>query len=262
MDREPLRVAIEAALAAGEILRSGRGRDKEARAKSHPGDVVTAFDRRAEEAIVRVLRSAFPHDGIEAEEGTTAPSTSQAVWVIDPLDGTLNFVRELPHSAVSIARVRDGRGEVACVHDPWRNELFTALVGEGARLDGAPIQVSDQVDLDGAHVAVGYSSRLESAVLLHARVQRLLALGGRVRTGGSAVLDLAYVACGRLDGAIYLALHAWDVAAGALLVAEAGGRVSDLDGRPSVDPERGVVCTNGRLHGRLVAAIRLDGRET
>ena len=262
MDREPLRVAIEAALEAGEILRAGRGRDKEVRAKGHPRDAVTVFDRRAEEAIVRVLRSAFPQDGVLAEEGTTAPSQSRAIWVIDPIDGTLNFVRELPHSAVSIARVKEGQGEVACIHDPWRNELFTAQAGEGARLDGAPIQVSDRADLDGALVAVGYSSRPESAVLLHAPVQRLLALGSGVRTSGSAVLDLAYVACGRLDGAVYLALHAWDVAAGTLLVTEAGGRVSDFDGRPSADPERGVVGTNGPLHGKLLAAMHMDGRDT
>ncbi len=258
MDKEPLRVAIAAACEAGEVLRAGQGRDKEVRAKGHPRDAVTLFDRRAEEVIVRVLRSAFPEDGILAEEGTAVPSRSQATWVIDPIDGTLNFARDLPHSAISIARLEDGRGEVACILDPWRNELFTAQAGDGARLNGAPIQVSDRADLDGALVAVGYSWRPEAAVVLHAHAQRLLESGSGVTASGSAVLDLAYVACSRLDGAVYLALHAWDVAAGTLLVTEAGGLVTDWDGRSPADPEQGVVSTNGPLHEELLSTLRAD----
>jgi len=254
-NREALEVAVEAARVAGEILRSGGGKEKEARVKGHPRDLVTLFDRYAEEAIVEMLRRTFPEDGVLAEEGTVARGTSGAVWVIDPLDGTVNFVRDLPHAAVSIARVTDGRAEVACIHDPWRDETFTALAGGRAHLRGNPIRVSGQSSLDGALLAIGYSFRPERALILHARVLPLLRSGSGVRTTGSAALDLAYVAAARFDAALYLALHPWDVAAGTLLVAEAGGKVSDLLGRPLASPQEGVLATNGLLHEAVLAAF-------
>lgn len=248
-----LEVAIESAHAAGAILREGaRQETRPAQAKAHPHDPVTPFDRAAERAIVARLTERFPEHGILSEEGTDARPTAQYRWIIDPLDGTNNFVQGIPHYAVSIALMEQQAPRVACIYDPIREERFTAVVGQGARINERPIAVSSHEGLDGITLAVGYSIWPERRRRLHDMAAPLLDRARAIRTTGSAALDLAYVAAGRFDATWYLSLSPWDVAAGILLIREAGGRVTDLTGVESSDPEGGVLATNGRLHPAMI----------
>jgi len=260
MDRDrALLVAVEAARAAGEILLAGLGAPKHAGQKAHRHDPVTLYDRRAEETIVSSILEAFPDHGILGEEGTCRESSSGYRWVIDPLDGTNNYLRGFPQFGVSIALERAGLGELACVHDPLRRELFTAMRGEGAWLNGCRVHVSGQRAIDGALIGVGYSSRPERALRVHDAFRRLIPHIRGGRCAGAASLDLAYVASGRLDGCWYVSLSRWDVAAGTLLVTEAGGRVSDLEGAALEDPESGIVASNGSIHDGMTATLRPNG---
>ncbi len=251
-----LRSAVAAARAAGDVLAGGfASSDKQARMKGHPNNPVTVYDRRAEETIVDRLTAEHSEDGILTEESDESEGTSGRRWVIDPLDGTNNFLAGIPHFAVSIA-LEDADGAlVACVHDPIRNETFTAARDRGARLNGRQIEVSKRESLEGAVVGVGLSFEPRRRTEMIGQLPALIAFAGVLRTLGSAALDLAYVAAGRFDAIWYLALHPWDVAAGRLLVAEAGGRITDLRGLPADDPLGGIVASNRRLHGEFVDAL-------
>jgi len=251
-----LSVAVDAALAAGEVIRRGlAAEEKGAQAKSHPNDPVTVFDRQAEDAIVRILEAAFPEDGILSEESAASDGSSGFRWIVDPIDGTNNFLAGIPHVSVSIARAdRDG-SVVGCVHDPIRRETFTAMRGGGTRLGDDRLRVSERSSLDGAVLGIGLSHRPTRRARMLARLPRLAHRAGVLRTLGSAALDLAYVAAGRFDAAWYAALSPWDVAAAALLTEEAGGRISDLGGNPSRDPEEGIVASNGPIHDELLHAL-------
>jgi myo-inositol-1(or 4)-monophosphatase len=255
MCEQVLEVAIEAAKEAGRLLRAGMVANKEARCKSHRHDPVTLFDRRAEEVIVAAIERSFPEHGFLSEEGTARQIGSSYCWVIDPLDGTNNFLRGYPQFAVSLALMEEEIPLVACIYDPLREELFTAIRGKGASLNGRQVQVSPQGTLDGALIGAGFSSRPERALVTCANLERLIPHARAIRAAGSACLDLAYVAAGRLDATWYIALSPWDVAAGILLVEEAGGHVTNLSGEPLVDPEAGVLATNGRIHAELLAIL-------
>ncbi len=256
MDRAyALKVAVRAAKEAGAILRGGRRAEKRASTKSHRHDPVTIFDRHCEELIVARISHAFPTHRILGEEGTAKESSSPYRWVIDPLDGTNNFLCGYPQFAVSLALLRGEEPEVACIYDPLRDELFTAICNKGAFLNGEPLQVSRQVSLDGASIGVGFSSRPERALRTYAAMKGLIPVARTIRTGGSAALDLAYVAAGYLDAAWHISLSLWDVAAGLLLIREAGGRGSDLAGNPISDPERGLIVTNGRIHAEFLRTV-------
>jgi len=259
MEERVLSVAVHAARAVGALLRGARRAQKHARIKGHRNDPVTAFDRLAEDLLVEAIDSAFPADGILSEEGASRDSDSGYRWVIDPLDGTNNFLRGYPHFAVSIGVLRGDEPRVACIYDPLRDELFTGRAGAGAFLNNEKITVSPQATLDAALIGVGLSSLPERALRTHDTARGLLPRARAVRTGGCACLDLAYVACGRLDGSWYASLSPWDVAAGILLVQEAGGRVSDLAGRPLADPQGGILATNGRIHDEMIALVGRDG---
>ena len=252
-----LEVAVEIVKDVGKILRAGMHTDidKKARYKSHPHDVVTIFDRRAEEMIVTALNKAFPDHGILSEEGTAKEGTSSYRWVIDPLDGTNNFLSGYPQFAISLALMRGAEAQVACIYDPLREEMFTAICGEGAFLNGEVKHVSAQGSLDGALIGAGFSSRPERALITHAVLEHLIPHARAIRAAGSACLDLAYVAAGRLDATWYVSLSPWDVAAGDLLIREAGGRVSNLEGAPLTDPEAGILATNGRIHAEMLALV-------
>ncbi len=256
-----LDAAVAAARAAGDVLRRGFGTRLEGTlTKTHRHDPVTIYDRAADRIIAEILLHAAPHVGILSEEGTH-PGSAAATWVVDPLDGTNNFLRAVPDFAVSIALV-DGDGPaVGCVYDPLRDELFTAVRGRGAARNEVPISVSSQSTLDGAVLGVGFSTepgrRATTLAQLPAFVDSVRAL----RIVGSAALDLAYVAAGRFDASWYLSLHDWDVAAGRLLVCEAGGRVTDLRGFPFVSAlEDGLLASNGSLHPLVLNALRAAGR--
>jgi myo-inositol-1(or 4)-monophosphatase len=257
MTAEPaLRVAVDAAHAAGDVLRRGLfAPDKGARGKGHANNPVTVFDRQAEQAIFRILQSACPEDGILSEESEAIAGRSGRRWIVDPLDGTNNFLAGIPHFAVSIA-LEDERGTLlGCVHDPMRDETFTAVRGDGARLDNTPLHVSGRMSLDGAVIVAGLSYHPDRRRRLHERLPALYPHIGVLRFLGSAALDLAYVAAGRLDAVWYEALSAWDIAAGRLLIEEAGGRMSDLVDAPPLDPGCGVAASNGRLHEAFLHAL-------
>ncbi len=220
---EILETAVQAAEAAGRVLRSewecGEVRVNE-RARH---DVKLTADVEAETAIMDIVRRACPEDGIVSEEFGLQDTGAEHVWVIDPLDGTVNFSHGHPHFATSIAWLHHGRPVVGVVYDPLRREMFSAVRGQGAFLNGAPIQISAVQETKLAMLAVGFSKLSPE---IHT-VKDLAALAGRVqklRISGSSALDSAYTACGRLDGYCENSIYVWDVAAGRLIAEEAGGR--------------------------------------
>jgi myo-inositol-1(or 4)-monophosphatase len=251
-----LRSAVAAARAAGEVLVLGfSAPDKEARTKGHPYNPVTIYDHRAEKAIVGILATEHPGDGILSEESPESAGTSGRRWIVDPLDGTSNFLAGIPQFAVSVALAVGEEIAVGCVHDPVRDETFTAVRGAGTHLNGRSIQVSRRATLDGAVLGVGLSFHPERRAEMLGQLSPILPRAGVLRTLGSAALDFAYVAGARYDAVWYLALDPWDVAAGGLLIEEAGGRLTNLVGAPMLDPRLGVVASNGRLHDGFLDAL-------
>ncbi|HUW98617.1 MAG TPA: inositol monophosphatase family protein [Acidiferrobacter sp.] len=230
-----LNTAIKAARRAGTmIVRALPDIDRLHIETKSRHDFVTEVDRRAEELIIDTLKSAYPDHAILAEESGLALG-NEWEWVIDPLDGTTNFLHGFPQFAISIGLRRRGRLEQAVVFDPLRDELFTASRGEGAQLNDRRIRVSRVADLDGALLGTGFPFRqTDSVAQWVAMFERVALATSGIRRAGSAALDLAYVACGRLDGFWETGLKPWDIAAGSLLVREAGGLASDLftDGDP------------------------------
>jgi myo-inositol-1(or 4)-monophosphatase len=248
--------AVEAARAAGEVLVLGfSSSDKGARPKGHPNNPVTIYDQQAEDVIVQALTDEHPDDGILSEESVESEGTSGRRWIIDPLDGTNNFLTGIPHFAVSIALAIGDEVVLACVHDPVRGETFTAVRGGRAHLNEQRIRVSERDTLDGAALGIGLSYHPSRRSEMIEQISPFLSRAGVLRTLGSAVLDLAYVAAGRFDAIWYLSLHDWDVASGGLLVQEAGGRVTDLQGAPLSDPRRGIAASNSRIHDELLHAL-------
>jgi myo-inositol-1(or 4)-monophosphatase len=219
-------------------------------------DLVTDVDRKCEEVIANILQEAFPDIGILAEESTQKATGSKEVWIVDPLDGTTNYASGYPAFCTNIALKQDGQIVLGVVYEPVRDELFEAVRSGGANKNGAPIRVSETEELSQALLATGFPyDRCEQP---HTNLDHFCAMTMRtrgVRRGGSASLDLCYTACGRLDGYWEIRLQLWDVCAGALIVAEAGGRVSDLAGGEYDWSGRETLASNGRLHEALVASL-------
>jgi myo-inositol-1(or 4)-monophosphatase len=233
-EEELLREAVRIARDAGALLLELAEVGVEVRHKGEV-DLVTRADQASEELILQAVRSRFPGHGILAEESGTAGGRegSRWVWVVDPLDGTTNFAHGLPIWSVSIGILRDGQPRVGVVFDPTRDECFTAVRGRGAHLDGRPIRVSAARALEHALLVTGFPYDVRrSAENNLDHFARFATRSRAVRRLGSAALDLAYVACGRFDGFWELKLHPWDVAAGWLLVEEAGGVVTRFAGEP------------------------------
>ncbi len=253
-----LEIAVHAARQAGAALRQGFADPaKVARPKTHRHDPVTIYDLEADRIIADTLLAATPDVPLLSEEGSRGDAAGLFRWVVDPLDGTNNFLRGVPSFAVSIALTDPDGPCVACVYDPMRDELYTALRGGGAERNGERIRVSEQATLDGAALGVGFSTELSRRRLTLAQLPAFVPHVRLLRIVGSAALDLAYVAAGRFDAAWYLSLSDWDVAAGQLLVAEAGGQVTSLDGSPlEAPPADGVLASNGPLHEALVTMLR------
>lgn len=228
-----LNIAIKAARRAGQIINRASNDIELLKVSSkQPNDFVTEVDKAAEKAIIETLREAYPGYGILAEEsGLSAGQDSEYQWIIDPLDGTTNFIHGMPQYAVSIALAKSGIVEQAVVFDPNRNELFTASKGAGAFLNERRIRVSRRTRLGEALIGTGFPYRMFDKIDLYLAIFKELAekTAGQ-RRPGAASLDLAYVACGRYDGFWEFGLSPWDMAAGALLISEAGGLVSDLRG--------------------------------
>ena len=226
-----LELAASTARRAGELVREARrGRVEVAATKSSPTDVVTAADVASEQLIRRTVLAERPHDGFVGEEGDDIPGTSGVTWVADPIDGTVNYLYDIPQYAVSLAAQQDGRTVAAVVLHAASGEMFTALRGQGARLDGAPISVSTVDDVSRALTGTGFHYRADVRVHQAAETARLLPKIRDVRRFGSAALDLCFLACGRLDAYVERGLRPWDLSAAELVVTEAGGRVEGLHG--------------------------------
>jgi len=246
-----LAVAVEAATAGADVIKKHFGAPPETEYKGK-FDPVTAVDREAEAAILSVLAQHRPNDAILAEEsssGSTAPMGSGRQWIVDPIDGTVNFVHSIPHLSVSVALYDGMTGLVGVVLDPLRDELFTATVGEGAFLNGEPITVSEAPEIAKAVVATGFPYDHDvHAESLSVLIREMLRHVNGIRRFGSAALDLAWVAAGRFDAYWELGIAPWDGAAGMLLVREAGGIVTDPFGVASTPANGLVVASNGPLH--------------
>ncbi len=228
-----LNIAVRAARAAGSfIARSFEQVDQIQTEQKGADDFVTNIDREAERLIIDTIRKAYPdHQFVGEESGASGNGDSDYQWIIDPLDGTTNFVRGIPHFSVSIALQIKGRIEHAVVFDPMRNELFTASRGRGAQLNERRLRTSSARDLRGSLLATGFPFRNRGYLDSYLAIFRnFFEQAGDVRRAGSAALDLAYVAAGRMDGFWELGLKPWDIAAGELLVREAGGLVCDFSG--------------------------------
>ncbi len=226
---ELLELACRLADEAGRLIRGSRGRRGLAVAtKSSATDLVTEIDRAAEHAIVTGIRTARPHDAITGEEGASTSGSSGVRWIIDPVDGTTNFVFGHPNVAVSIAVEVDGVTAVGVVDAPLLGERFTAVLGEGAYLDGTRCRCTDVADLGTALVATGFGYVADRRARQAAVLTHVLPRVRDIRRGGSAAIDLCWVACGRVDAYYEEGLNEWDLAAGALIAREAGAAVGGL----------------------------------
>jgi myo-inositol-1(or 4)-monophosphatase len=252
-----LNIAVRAARSAGRILlRYLEHVDRlDVRAKSR-NDFVTEVDRNAEEAIIQVLRATYPDHAILAEE-SGARGKGDFEWVIDPLDGTTNYLHGFPQFGVSIALRHRGRLECGVVYDPLREEMFTAARGGGAQLNDRRVRVGNRKSLDGALIGTGFPFREQRHLDAYLGMLRsMIEATAGVRRPGSASLDFAYVACGRTDGFWEVGLAEWDFAAGALLVKEAGGTVSDLAGGSRHFETGNVVAGNLKVHQAMLQTLK------
>jgi myo-inositol-1(or 4)-monophosphatase len=248
-----LDAAWEAANGAGEIIRAHWQQPKTVGYKGAI-DLVTSVDRECEQTIVGVIRRNFPSHSILAEEETRLEvAESRFRWIIDPLDGTTNFAHGYPQFCVSIALERDDKVILALVYDPLRQECFRAVKNQGATLNGEPIATSATNELDKALLATGFPYDQRDHADFYLRYFRaFMQCSQGIRRGGSAALDLAYVACGRLDGFWEMKLKPWDTAAGALIVSEAGGKLSDFSGRPFSIWGNEALAANASIHDEMV----------
>lgn len=251
-----LNTAVKAARRAGNVIVRYIDRlDGIDVAQKKHNDFVSEVDLFAEQEIIQILKHAYPGHGILAEE-SGSQSGSEYEWIIDPIDGTTNFLHGNPHFAVSIAVRRQQLIEHAVIFDPLRNELFTASRGGGAHLNERRIRVSRVNRLADSLLGTGFPFK-ETAHLdvWLATLRALITRASGIRRAGSAALDLAYVACGRLDGFWEFGLSPWDIAAGDLLVREAGGLISDLRGQQHHMFSGDVIAANGNIHGALLNTI-------
>ncbi|HUF92613.1 MAG TPA: inositol monophosphatase family protein [Candidatus Limnocylindria bacterium] len=247
---------MDAARAAGRLLRDELAGVRRISYKGAPTNLVTEMDARAEALIVDALRGTFPDDAILAEEGGATAGASGRRWIIDPLDGTTNYAHGVPAFAVSIALERDGRVEVGVLYEPNLDELFVAERGGGATLNDVPLAVSATKSLDASLLTTGFPYDVRVRADNNLAEYSAFSLRSRgVRRWGSAVIDLAYIAAGRFDGYWELQLMPWDVAAGALVVEEAGGRVTNIHGGPLDVNAPSLLATNGHIHDEMLAVL-------
>jgi myo-inositol-1(or 4)-monophosphatase len=252
-----MNIAVKAARRAASIInRASLQLDLVTVQSKSPNDFVTEIDRAAEAAIIEVLRETYPQHGILAEESGES-GQSEYQWIIDPLDGTTNFIHGFPQYAISIALARKGVLEQAVIFDPTRNELFTATKGSGAFLNDRRIRVSKRTRLSESLIGTGFPFRAFDHIDPYLAIFRELAhKTAGIRRPGAAALDLAYVACGRLDGFWEFGLKPWDMAAGTLLIQEAGGLVSDLAGESGFLASGNVVAGTPKIFAQLLPVIQ------
>lgn len=259
--QRPLAAAIAAATEVGRLLLR-RFRTGVSVRRKGVADIVTATDVEAQALVVRRLRRAFPDHGILAEEGLDTTRGAEWRWILDPLDGTKNFARGIPTFCVSLAAERRGRVELGVVHDPVQAETFVGVRRAGAWCNGTRIRVSRVTEFRSAFLATGCPHRVGKFMAsIGLTFGRFASRTLGVRSRGAGALDLCYVACGRLDGYWELDQSPWDIAAGALIVEEAGGRMSDFRGEPFSIYAGETVASNGRIHADMVRVLTMrNGR--
>jgi myo-inositol-1(or 4)-monophosphatase len=257
-EKSVLELATGLARAAGKVQQERYGTELEVRTKSAAVDLVTNVDETCEALIVSTLEAERPGDTILAEEGGERNRSGAAWrWIIDPLDGTTNYAHGYPRFCVSIGVEFEGARTVGVVYDPLMDELYHAVVGRGAFLNGRPIRVSEETALDRSLLATGFAyDRRKSEQDNLDEFAAFLKAAQALRRDGSAALDLCYVAAGRLDGFWEFKLAPWDVAAGYLIVEEAGGRCSDLSGEAPPASGSAVVASNGRIHQAMLEVLK------
>ncbi|MDY6766085.1 MAG: inositol monophosphatase family protein [Candidatus Nanohaloarchaea archaeon] len=259
---QELAVATDAAQRAGEVMERHREGGVSVERKSSYTDLVTEADRECQQVIVETIREEFPDDGFLGEENDLRPDGEDRVWVVDPIDGTTNFAHGFPYYGTSIALTVDGKRTVGVVNVPPQGDLFTAVQGQGAQLNGDPIQTSETGQLKDALVAAriadwstvdGDMQGLETRLL-----RDIIDTPSSFRRGGAAAVDLCNIAAGRLDGQALLVINQWDIAAGALIVAEAGGAVRVQDAVFGDYLE--LVASNGAIQDELEEVVDRHAR--
>ncbi|WP_213989997.1 inositol-1-monophosphatase [Sodalis sp. dw_96] len=254
-----LNIAIRAARKAGNLIaKHYETPDAVEASQKGDNDFVTNVDREAERLIIEVIRKSYPQHTVISEEcGELTGEDQDVQWIIDPLDGTTNFIKHLPHFAVSIAVRIKGRTEVAVVYDPMRNELFTSSRGQGTQLNGYRLRGSTARDLDGTILATGFPFKAKQHAATYINLLgKLFTQCADFRRSGSAALDLAYVAAGRVDGFFEIGLKPWDYAGGDLLVREAGGLVTDFVGGHDYWQSGNLVAGNPRVVKAMLSNMR------
>lgn len=253
-----LTVLKKAALAGGRILKAKFG--KVGYKLKGRANLLTEADLASQDKVIALIKAAFPDDGFMAEESAVVETPNRRLWIIDPLDGTTNYAHGFPAAAVSIGFASNGIVEAAGVYDPFREELFLARKGRGAALNGRPLRAARVASVDKALLVTGFPyDRAEKASFYCGFFEEFMRLSHDVRRMGVASLDLCWVAAGRTDGYWEFGLKPWDVAAGKLIVEEAGGKVTDFSGRPWVTgPGMGAetLAANPRLHAQMLRLIR------
>ncbi len=254
-----LNIALRTARNVGEtMVRASEQLDKLTVDSKGVNDFVTEVDRNAEQEIISAISRSYPEHGFIGEESGHHDSDKEYTWIIDPLDGTTNYIRGIPHYAISIACTHKGKLEHALVYNPVTREEFTATRGSGAQLNGRRIRVTKRKDLDGALIGTGIPFREHKDDILPAYLNTLGEIASKtagIRRPGSAALDLAYVAAGRYDGFWETGLQTWDMAAGALLVIEAGGLVSDFKGGNHYLDSGDIVCGNPKCFKQILQIV-------
>jgi myo-inositol-1(or 4)-monophosphatase len=249
-----LQTAERAAREAGQLLRARLSDERDVQKKGLR-DIVTDADLAAERVVVQIIRARFPEHALLAEEGGRSENESPYVWVVDPLDGTTNYSRRFPVFSVSVGAVHQGRLTVGVVYDPLHDHLFAAQRGGGATLNGKPLQVSQFDRVSDAVVGLDWAHAQRDRYEVVARLDRLAPACRTLRGIGSAALALCYVAAGWLDAYFHVGLKPWDMAAGLLLIEEAGGRVTEIDGQGWRPWAPRVLVSNGHLHPQLLALM-------
>ncbi|OPH59272.1 inositol monophosphatase [Paenibacillus ferrarius] len=256
-------VAINTAAKAGQWIKTKLGDINRIDTKFSSQDLVTEVDKGSEKLIRNLIMTHFPNHSILGEEGVEpgpeasakalqAMSDEEYLWIVDPIDGTTNFVHGFPFYSVSIALAHKGEVIVGVVYDPSRDELFVAEKGKGAYMHGKKTEVSTEEKLEVSLVATGFPADRQGALVVNLKgVQALSPKVRNLRVAGSAALHLAYVAAGRLSGFWEIGLNSWDIAAGALLIQESGGQVTDTAGKPYSLAVRNILATNGKIHEEL-----------
>ncbi len=252
-----LKIAESAALKAGKIILQSLDRLNTVKvSEKGQKDYVTEIDRKSEEVIIQILQKTYPDHKILAEESGELEGNADHLWIIDPLDGTKNFMHGYPHFCVSIAYQERGKLQVGVIYDPLRDELFTASRGNGAHVNNKRIRVSQQNKLENSLIGTGFQAKHSEHFESHFQCYKALFphISG-MRRSGSAALDLAYIAAGRLDGFWELMLSKWDIAAGVLMIREAGGLVSDPQGTEDYLESGNIIAGNPKIFKALLQMI-------